>query len=64
MYSSDEIYQKVIQAEDKLKAEKEKNKWYQRACDVGICPKCGGTVTSYESTIYHKCTMCTFKMIK
>lgn len=68
--SSDEVYQKVIEAENKLKTREEKEKWYKRAYSIGICPKCGGKIITYNpnanipnGAIYsseYKCTICSF----
>jgi len=63
-YSSDEIYQKIIQAEKKLRNEKEKKEWYLRGCRVGICPKCGAKIKRHipngSPLIEYRCTACPF----
>ena len=71
IFSSNEICKRVIEAENELKSQGEKEDWYRRACKTGICPKCGNKVESYipqspyaTYTQQYKCTVCPFDIIK
>jgi hypothetical protein len=63
-YSSNEIHQRVIQAEKETEEKGKRRRWYLRACKAGVCPKCGKRVKNidfYPNS--YECKSCSFKIV-